>query len=169
MKKNLMWSILLITLLLGACTGNIGTEKSDTPQIEVRDAWIRAPGSMMMGGHGSQPTPEASGMPTMEFNGAAYLTLVNSSGSADRLLRATSDIAKVVELHKSEMQGEVMTMKPVEFIEVPANGQLKLEPGGLHIMLIGVSQDLTPGQKANILLYFEKAGEIPVEFEVRAP
>jgi hypothetical protein len=85
------------------------------------------------------------------------------------LLRASSDIARAVELHKSEMQGEVMTMKPVEFIEVPANGQVKLEPGGLHIMLIGLSEELTPGQKEKITLYFEKAGELPIEFEVRAP
>jgi hypothetical protein len=164
MGKLKAWAVILFAVLVVACTGAPGKA-----QIKVRDAWLRAPGSMSTGGHGSQSTPEPSNMTSMQFNGAAYLTLVNPGESADRLLRASSEIAKAVELHKSELQGEVMTMQPVDSIEIPANGQVKLEPGGLHLMLIGLSENLTPGQKVLIQLVFEKAGEMTVDFEVRAP
>lgn len=164
MARLKVWPIIILAVLIGSCVGSTGKTL-----IDVRDAWIRAPGSMNMGGHSPQPTPEPSNMTSMQFNGAAYMTIINSAENADRLLRASSEIANAVELHKSELQGEVMTMQPVDFIEIPAKGQVMLEPGGLHIMLIGLSDNLAPGQKVKMLLVFEKAGEMTLDIEVRAP
>jgi copper(I)-binding protein len=97
------------------------------------------------------------------------MVLRNNSAVADKLLRAESDVAGAVELHISEMQGEVMTMRPIEYVEVPANGEAELKPGGMHVMLIGIKHDLKPGEKVKLVLVFEKAGRIDVEAEVRAP
>lgn len=162
--KKLLMLIFLMVMMLASCA-----RESQEAQIIVRDPWVRAPGSMGMGGHSSTPMHGSSDMSGNEFNGAAYMVLVNSTQDADRLIRASSEFAKVVELHKTEMKGDVMTMQPVEYIDLPAKSQVKLEPGGLHIMLIGLTQELTPGQKVKILLVFEKAGELTVEAEVRAP
>jgi len=60
-------------------------------------------------------------------------------------------------------------MHPVDSIEVPANGQVDLKPGGLHIMLIGLTGDLVAGEKIPLTLEFENAGKIQVEAEIRAP
>ncbi|MCK4899380.1 MAG: copper chaperone PCu(A)C, partial [Anaerolineales bacterium] len=54
-------------------------------------------------------------------------------------------------------------------VDVPARGQVELKPGGLHIMLIGLSRDLKAGDQVSLSLGFEKSGEIKVEAEVRAP
>jgi hypothetical protein len=62
-----------------------------------------------------------------------------------------------------------MSMHPVESVDVPANGQAELEPGGLHIMLIGLTGDLEAGEKLPLTLEFENAGKVQVEAEIRAP
>ena len=54
-------------------------------------------------------------------------------------------------------------------IEVPAGGQVELKPGGYHVMLIGLTRDLTDGEKFPLTLQFEKGGEVTVEAEVRQP
>ncbi len=62
-----------------------------------------------------------------------------------------------------------MTMSPVEAIDVPANGQVELKPGGYHIMLIGLKQDMKVGDKIKLTLTFEKAGNVIVEAGVMEP
>ena len=105
----------------------------------------------------------------MGANGAAYMIIKNTGDTADKLLRAESQVSEVVELHISEMNDGVMKMRQVEYIEAPAGGQAELKPGGLHIMLIGLKQDLVEGESIDITLYFEEAGKVRVSAEVRAP
>jgi copper(I)-binding protein len=64
--------------------------------------------------------------------------------------------------------GTMMGMRPVARVEIPAGGTLELKPGSYHIMLIGLSKDLVVGEKIEITLKFEKAGEVKVTAEVRA-
>jgi periplasmic copper chaperone A len=59
-------------------------------------------------------------------------------------------------------------MHPVERIEVPAGGSVSLEPGGYHIMLINLTQELEVGGTIDLTVTFEKAGDIKVTAEVRA-
>jgi periplasmic copper chaperone A len=100
-------------------------------------------------------------------NGAVYMELKNDGGAADTLVNAASDVAQAVELHESKMEGDVMKMRPVEKIEVPAGGSATLKPGGLHIMLIGLKKELAMGDKFNITLNFEKSGAKTIEVEVK--
>jgi len=97
------------------------------------------------------------------------MILRNGGETADRLVKAESDVAEAVELHKTIMEGSMMQMAPVEHIEVPAKGQAELKPGGLHVMLIGLKHELKPGEKIKLKLQFEKAGMQEVEAEVRKP
>jgi copper(I)-binding protein len=68
-----------------------------------------------------------------------------------------------------EMGGGMMTMQPVESIEVPADGSVALEPGGYHVMLLDVKKELVPGDTIEVTLTFERAGEVTVTADVREP
>jgi copper(I)-binding protein len=104
----------------------------------------------------------APGQPT----GGAYLRLENRGTQGDRLVSATADVAKAVELHEMTMQGDVMRMRQVDTVEVPAGQSVVLEPGGLHMMLVGLKAPLKEGDRFPMTLKFEKAGEVKVDVVV---
>lgn len=187
-----MWHRTFITaalaLVLSACGGQPMSPPASGGQsappaasvgaIQISDPWVRPASSMAMGE--AQPTP-ASGMamPTAmamggvgeagTANSAAYM-LIRNGGAADRLLKAESGVAGTVELHTVEMKDGVMQMRPVEGgIDVPANGEVQLKPGGFHVMLIGLKQDLKAGDTVALKLQFEKAGAVDVTAQVRQP
>lgn len=137
----------------------------------------------------SEPWARASSM--MAAAGAAYMTIENTGSAADALIGAASPAAKTVEVHETvAMDGEMpaatdgmggmespaasdgmgggtMGMRPIDRLEIPAGGTVELKPGSYHIMLIGLNQELKPGDKIEITLTFEKAGEVKVTAEVR--
>jgi copper(I)-binding protein len=94
--------------------------------------------------------------------GAAYLTVRNGGGQDDRLVGVSSEVADKAELHSSVVQEGVMKMRAVEAVDVPAHGEAVLEPGGLHIMLIGLKAPLEEGKSFALTLEFENAGELEV-------
>jgi hypothetical protein len=98
---------------------------------------------------------------------AVYMTLVNSTGQADALLSAATDAADIVELHLSSMDDGIMRMRPVDRIDLPANGQAELVPGGYHVMLIGLTRDLNEGDMIDLTLNFEQAGALELSVPVR--
>lgn len=99
-------------------------------------------------------------------NGAAYMTLTNGSATADELVAASSDVAETVELHESSMEDGSMSMQQVNEIDIPGDGETMLEPGGFHIMLVGVTEDLAEGDTVDLTLTFTNAGEQTVSAEV---
>jgi len=99
--------------------------------------------------------------------GGVFLTLKNGGGTADKLVKAASPVAESVELHTHIKDGDAMRMRAVETIPVPANGQTALEPGGYHIMLIGLKQALKEGGSFPLTLTFEKAGSVTVTVPVQ--
>lgn len=95
---------------------------------------------------------------------SATYVVIENSGEADRLVSASTDVSEKVELHTMELSDGVMRMREVEGgIDVPAGGKAVLEPGGLHIMLLGLTQELVEGERFPMTLTFEQAGEIEVE------
>jgi copper(I)-binding protein len=131
--------------------------------IQLENAWARRAPAMAHGGsgaHGATGHGDAG-------NGAVYVTIVNHGGSADALVGATTDVAKAVELHETVQEGGVMKMRPVPRFEVPAGGRLEMKPGGPHVMLLGLTRDLKPGDTVSVTLTFEKAGRMSVEAPVR--
>lgn len=99
--------------------------------------------------------------------GALYLTVRNNGTEADRLLGVSTEAAERCELHLSETSGDVMTMRMVENVEVPAGGTAFFAPQGAHIMLIGLKAPLKKGAHFAATLHFEKAGAVAIEVAVQ--
>jgi copper(I)-binding protein len=138
--------------------------------LTISDPWVRPANPMA-----PIPTamPGATPAGNMEMgatvNTASYMVINNSGAEADALIGATvsSELVDVVELHTVVEEGGVMKMSPVEKIEVPANGEVMLKPGGFHVMMIGVKRELKAGDLVKLNLTFEKAGTVEFEAVVR--
>lgn len=116
--------------------------------LRISNPWTRAAGQGMQGG--------------------GFLTIRNTGATPDRLVSASSPAAGRMELHTHIRDGDVMRMRPVADIPVPANGEVALQPGGLHLMLIGLTQPLNAGQSIPVTLRFERSGEVTVQLAVQA-
>lgn len=99
---------------------------------------------------------------------ASFMSLKNNSGQAIKITSADSSVAKVVELHTHTNDNGVMRMRQIPFIEIPANGETMLKPGGLHIMLIGPHQPLKKGQNIAVTLNFEDGSKKTVNMPVKS-
>jgi copper(I)-binding protein len=140
--------VLVAAVALGACTGAASTSPGTAVVApSVSDAWVRPP----MG-----PDRPAAG----------YLTLSGGT-AADRLLTVTTQAADRVELHRTMAgEGGMMGMEPVDGIDVPASTTVKLEPGGLHLMLFGAR--IEPGDVVELQLTFSSGAVVTVPAAVRA-
>ncbi len=116
----------------------------------------------------SAPTVQAGwARPTVagQAAGGGFISL-KGAAAADRLVSVTSPVANTVELHTMEMDGNVMRMRQVPGIDVPAGETVALKPGGNHLMFMGLKQPLKAGEKFPVTLRFEKAGEVRTEMTV---
>lgn len=104
----------------------------------------------------------AAGQPT----GGGFLRLDNKGTAPDRLLSASAEVSSTVELHSMKMEGDVMRMRQVDTIDLPAGQVVELKPGGLHIMFIGLKAPLKEGDRFPLKLKFERAGEVTVTVNV---
>jgi periplasmic copper chaperone A len=101
-------------------------------------------------------------------NSAIYLTLYNPNNQTVSLQAASTDVATQTELHQSQMDDQgVMSMHPQHAIEIPQKGQVELAPGGYHIMLVNLKQDLKPGDYVKLILKFDKSGEMLLQAPVQ--
>jgi copper(I)-binding protein len=136
---------LLIAALAWAVAG------SAMAQVDVRSAWARStvPGQ---GGTG------------------AFMTIVSKDGG--KLVGAASAVAGVVELHEMAMENNVMKMRAIPALDLPAGREVELKPGGYHVMLLDLKRPLKVGEKVQIELRLEtrdgKRVTQPVEVEVRS-
>ncbi len=112
--------------------------------ITVQDAWARA-------------------TPTGVKVGGGYMTILNGGNQPDVLLSVESAVAQKTEIHKSENIGGVASMRWMEDgVKIPASGEIKFAPGGLHLMFVGLKQSITQGDLIPVTLKFEQAGNIEV-------
>ena len=97
---------------------------------------------------------------------ALYLVIVDPDGADDRLLGARSEIGEA-QLHETREQGGRVAMRRAQGgLPVPAHGELRLEPGGAHIMLTGLRRPLRVGERVRVTLEFERAGRVALEVPV---
>ncbi len=101
-------------------------------------------------------------LPPVSENGAVYLTLKNYGDAPDRLMGASSPVAAQVEIHGHTMEGGLMTMRPVKSLPLNPGEYVKLEPGGRHLMLIGLKRPLKEGDQIALTLEFEKAPALEI-------
>ena len=101
--------------------------------------------------------------------GAAYFTVRNLGDEADRLTGLSSPVSAMPMLHQTTLSEGVSRMAHVEAAEIPAGGELTLEPGGMHVMLMELTTPLKEGATFPLTLTFEAGGEITVEVPVFGP
>jgi periplasmic copper chaperone A len=130
-------------------TGQQTTGQSQGP-IRIESGWARS----------TPPGAKAGG---------AFVTLLNTGDAPDRLVSASSGAAERIELHTHIKDGDVMRMREVEGgIPLPPGETVKLQPGGFHIMLLGLKQGLNAGSSFPLTLTFEKAGSVRMDVPVEA-
>ncbi|ALO09751.1 Copper metallochaperone [Streptomyces venezuelae] len=116
---------------------------------------------------GDKPELKVSGafmpQPVMDMAGG-FLTITNGSGAADKLTSVTSPLSDDITIHESKDQ----KMRQVTSFDIPANGELKLERGGNHIMFMELKEKPKQGDKVSIELHFEKSDPIKVDVPVEA-
>ncbi len=117
------------------------------PAIEVTDAWARA-------------------MPPGARTGAVYVTLANKGTSDDQLVGASTPVAAKAQLHTTITDNGVMKMRPLAKLDVKPGASVTFKPGGMHVMLLGVSKRLAEGQSFPLTLDFAKAGKIETTVRV---
>jgi periplasmic copper chaperone A len=166
LRDRLTWValILLIATVFVACrSGNSDDDATasieiEPPGITVQNAWIRP--AILPEGH---PTPdvdhhhESTGVIS-----AMYLVIENGAAQPVQLIAIETDIARVVELHETQNQNGLFRMRPVESVEVPARGEVVFEPGGLHVMLIDIQDELEPGDTVAVTLVFNTGERLDI-------
>jgi copper(I)-binding protein len=128
----------------------VGAAPACAGELTVTDAWSRT-------------TPP--GIPV----GVVYLTIRNDSGKSDRLLKLRTPVASGVEVHRTETIEGVARMREVSVLHIAPGEVVKFEPGGLHLMLMGLAKPLVAGQTFDLELLFEVAGPRKLEVVVRKP
>jgi periplasmic copper chaperone A len=120
-------------------------------------------------GHLSIAHPYARPTPPGARTGGAYFTVRNNGTQPDRLVRVASPAAQSVELHSMTMDGNLMKMRAVPALDIPAGVTVTLGSGGYHVMLVNLAHPLTVGSNVPLTLTFERAGSIDVSAPVEAP
>lgn len=105
-------------------------------QTTVKDAWVR----------GTVPQQKATGM---------FATVTSAQGG--KLVAASSPAAGVVEVHEMSMEGTTMKMRAVPSLALPAGKPVELKPGGYHVMLMDLKQQLKDGDTVDVTLVVEGA------------
>jgi copper(I)-binding protein len=111
--------------------------------------------------------PWARATPRGATVAAGYLKLTNTGSTPDRLVGGSSSASKEIEIHEMTMTDGVMRMRPVKGgLEIKPGQTVELKPGGSHLMMIDLKQQLQQGQRVKGTLVFEKAGSVEVEYAV---
>lgn len=148
MKSNTLLKALLITAIGFGFSGLANAQSAKVGSVQIENAYTRAtvPGQQAAGG----------------------FMKIENKGAADQLVSASSPVAGEVQLHEMTMDGNVMKMRQVKDIAVPAGGAVELKPGGMHLMFMNIKAPLTAGETVPVKLKFAKAGEVEVKMPVNA-
>jgi periplasmic copper chaperone A len=117
-------------------------------QTTVADAWVRG---------------------TVEQQKATGLFAQITSVAGGKLVSASSPVAGVVEIHEMKMEGNVMKMRAVPGLDLPAGKAVMLKPGGYHVMLMDLKQPLKTGDLVPVTLVVEGADKKRETIEIKAP
>jgi periplasmic copper chaperone A len=137
----------LVAIALATLPHAWGAERDSGP-IMVESSWTRA-------------TPRGSTV------AGGYLTLKNVGTASDRLLGGSLSAAEQVQIHNMTIQDGVARMREVtQGVEIKPGESFDFEPGGSHLMFVGLKRPLVAGDKIEGTLTFERAGSVKVVFEV---
>lgn len=143
-------------LLAGSGAG-AGEAGPAGPRLSLDDPWARP---MVL------PEEGPGGERAFEVNSAAYMRIRNEGDGGDVLLAASTPAARAVELHRTRMEEGIMRMRQVNSIPLPGGRVTALEPGGLHMMLLGLTRSLAVGDTILLRLHFRHQGRVELEVPV---
>jgi copper(I)-binding protein len=148
MKKKLLLAAFTFTGIALGLSVSTQAQEVKVGSIRVENAYTRAtvPGQQVAGG----------------------FMKIENKGAADQLISASSPVSGDVQLHEMTMDGNVMKMRQVKEVVVPAGATVELKPGGLHLMFMNIKAPLTAGDTVPVKLKFAKAGEVEVKMSVNA-
>ena len=142
--------ILFKSIFLAAAATFASLVFAQTPSvnIEVKDAWVRSsvPGQMGTG---------------------AFMKITAKDGA--QLVSVSSPVAGVGEVHEMKMEGDVMKMRAVPQLDLPAGKAVELKPGGYHVMLMDLKQPLLKDTKVPLTLTFKDAKGVQSKLELSLP
>lgn len=146
-KDMVRYACVLQFLLWVGLTGSASAQS-----VMVQDAWIR-------------PT---LGVAT---GTAAYFTINNGGGQADRLIAVSVTGAAMAHLHQTTAVAGGSAMRPVAALDIGPRSRVELKPGGLHVMVMGLARPLKEGEQVKLSLTFQRAGRVDLSAKVtnRAP
>jgi hypothetical protein len=107
-------------------------------------------------------------LPPVSRNGAVYLTIINKGEQLDRLVGATTPIAKLAEIHTHKNDDGIIRMRKVDFVEIDKKEEISLVPGGDHIMLVHLMKPLIEGEEFPLTLHFEEMGDVSITVPIKA-
>ena len=111
--------------------------------------------------------PYAAPTPPGATIAAGYMGITNHGQREDRLLGGFADFAKAIEVHRTLIEDDVAKMRKLEQgLLLPAGSTVNLAPSGTHLMLVGITKELTVGERVSVTLFFEHAGQVKVELSI---
>lgn len=100
---------------------------------------------------------------SMSGTGVVYMTITNDGGVDEELVSASTDRSSAVEIHETIVENEVGRMMPLDGpLVIPVGESVSLEPGGLHVMLVGLTDDIQLGDTFEVTLTFAEAGDVTI-------
>ncbi len=158
---------LALVVALAACQGDV-PEASEVGEIGAEEGAAAAGFAAVGPWVRTAVVPEGAGEPgAPPVNSAAYLVIRNPGPEADALVAVETAAADTAELHSVSMTEGVMRMRPVDSVAVAAGGEAVLEPGGFHVMLIGLRAALAEGDTVPLTLRFRSGRTLEVMAPVR--
>jgi copper(I)-binding protein len=150
--KQEIWNhrIWLAAAALALSVSAAGAQTYTIGAIEIGNPWARA-------------TPK--GAPVA----GAYMSITNKGAEADRLMSVSTPVAAQAAVHQMSMDNGVMSMRPVQGgLEIKPGQTVVFNPDSFHLMLMGLKQPLTQGERVKATLDFAKAGKIELEYVVES-
>ncbi len=136
------------TLALITTFTGLGFAQSPSVNVDVKDAWVRStvPGQMGTG---------------------AFMKITAKEGT--KLVGVSSPVSGVGEVHEMKMEGDVMKMRAMPVLDLPAGKTVELKPGGYHVMLMDLKQPLLKDSKVPLTLRFKDAKGVESKLELSIP
>ncbi|MDP2255798.1 MAG: copper chaperone PCu(A)C [Polaromonas sp.] len=132
-----------LTLIAALSCGSVYAQT-----VEVRDAWVRT----------TVPGQNATG---------AFMKITAKDGA--KLVAVASPAAGVTEVHEMKMDGDIMKMRAVSVLDIPAGKTLELKPGGYHMMLMDLKAPLPKDSTVLLTLVFQDAKGVESKVELKVP
>ena len=147
--KSLTSTALLASVVaLAAMTTGTALAQMADPSVTIKDAWVRT----------TVPGQKATG---------AFMKITAKEGM--RLVGASTPVAGVAEVHEMKMDGDVMKMRAVPVLELPAGKTVELKPGGYHVMLMDLKAALPKDSSVPLTLLFKDAKGVESKMELKLP